>query len=62
MLQLTPAHREQRGLDARRRIVQKFDLDAVTRTYEQLYIELAACQPPALEAPMPELTAAGEHS
>ena len=45
VLDLGPDERRRTQVEARRRIVELFDLDAVTRRYERLYLELAARQP-----------------
>ena len=42
LFDLSSVMRHCMGVEARRRIVEMFDLDAVTRRYEQLYLELHA--------------------
>jgi glycosyltransferase involved in cell wall biosynthesis len=45
VLSMPAGHRRELGHDARKRIVERFDLTAVTRRYEDVYDELASAHP-----------------
>jgi glycosyltransferase involved in cell wall biosynthesis len=47
VLDLSRAARQELGLRARQRVVERFELGAVTKRYEDLYAELAAASAPA---------------
>ena len=47
LLKLGPVQMNRLGIEARRRVQELFDLDAVAKRYEELYLELAGAARPA---------------